>query len=323
MVNFTHENIHGIVVPLVTPLIVSPSDNSCNVDEYALGRMIYHVVGNFEKPLVDAIFVNSLTGEFPWIGHKNQLSMLEHAVDACSRRIPVLFGATGKTIDETEELCYLGQKFSADALVVAPLYFCRKNSELANSMPKILRGIRLPVYLYNNPTLALSSGTNVDISISDKVLKELLKIDNVWGIKDSSGDLGLFKSYCEAAEHKPGARVFMGDESNMVLSDNVVPSFANLDSMLCRKLIDSKDMAEKMKLQEMINHGGKIIYCDYEKIRGGLKYALRCMGIIDNPRTAEPGQELTQGEKDSIAGYVMSNYLSLPRNQPIPLDKLQ
>lgn len=299
--------ISGIVAPLVTPLY----DNG-TLDEDRTQRLIRHVVGKKERPYIDAVFINGTTGEFPWVEGSQKKKLLDVVAEECKGRIPIVFGASGKTKEETIEMCRYGQEHDADALVIAPFYFWGSNRGMPQIVREIASSVRIPVYLYNNPEFAEIGPRKTQRNIKTGIFKRiLLENENVLGIKDSSGDIKRILNYTEAAKHKKGAKVFAGDESKMMYFEDVVPSFANLDPESCKLLheytIDFDD--RKQQQQQYINRAGEIVYCGKKKIRGGLKYALSLLGICQES-VMEPGQELSAEEKSRIKKFVLEQYIN-------------
>ncbi len=305
MAKFNHEQIRGIVVPLVTPL-----NTDTTFDEKSTQNLVRHVVGK-EPYYVHALFVNGMTGEFPYLDESVSKKMLDVTVDECRERIPVLFGASAKTLDETMELCEYGIEHGADALVIAPFYFWDSNREMPGQMKKITKTIKLPIYLYNNPVFALLGPREKERNIKTDIYKRIiLENENIMGIKDSSGEIERFENYRAASIHKKSARAFIGDESKMRICPDSVPSFANLDPTSCKNLhnhILDFDCKNKAIIQSYINEVGEIVYCGKNKIRGGLKYALSILGICGET-VLEPGQELLPEEKEKIKRFINKHY---------------
>jgi dihydrodipicolinate synthase/N-acetylneuraminate lyase len=313
MARFTHQDILGTNVPLSTPLTLR-----FEIDENGVYKLVNHVIGPKKMPYVNGIFITGLTGEFPWLDSSKKKKMLDVTVDAVGGRIPVLFGATGNTTDETTELCVYGQDHGADAVVFAPLFFWGSNKKLPQEVGKVARSVTLPVYLYDNPYFAVLGPRKRERDIKTHIYKRIiLENANVWGVKDSSGDMKRFQDYLSASIHKKGARVFLGDESKMETCPDTVPSFANLDPETCKILHDFTldfDCKKKRRAQQYINDAGEIVYCrkpdGKSKNRGGLKYALSLPPFeLCGETVLEPGQQLLPEEKSSIRDFVSKHYI--------------
>lgn len=336
---FTHKDIYGIVVPIITPLT-----DDFQIDKPAVKRLVNHIIGNKSErseqsePYIHALFVNGLTGEFPWLDARVQKSMLEATLEECNSRVPVLFGASGDTVDETLKLCRFGKDAGADALVIAPLYFHPTNVGLPDVVKIIADTAELPFYLYNNPYFSVLKQGHEENIMPDSLSTIVCITSNVNGAKDSSKHGAFVDEYRSAANTAHTAnrantahttrtadassaadraesigaesradindnfRTFVGDESQIYRIPDCVPSIANFDPEKCRHLynevVAGRNEISK-ELQDEICETGRIIYCDYRKIRSGLKYALSVIGICTDV-TAEPNQQLTMMEKKGI-----------------------
>ena len=77
----------------------------------------------------------------------------------------------------------------ADAVTVVTPYFIRPSqNELYMHYKRVAESVDIPVMIYNNP-----GRTNVNLEA--ETVKRLAEIDNIVGIKDSSGDLTLTAQY--------------------------------------------------------------------------------------------------------------------------------
>ncbi len=311
MAGFTHENIKGLVPPLITAFT-----EDGEIDREGQKRVVRHVLGPDEpgeRPYVDGVFVCSRTGEFPWLTHDQKRELLDVSLEAVNGRVPVLFGSTENTLEETIELSKYAEKQGADAIVIAPFFFYRSNRGLPDIFVAVDEEVGLPDYAYNNPELAKMGPRGEKRNIMPDVFrKSLERAGNLWGIKDSSGNLERFGNYIRAAKHKPGATVFMGDESKMIHSDNTVPSYGVLDPKTCRRLknIRMDKEVEAAGIQKFINDSHEVVYCGMKKIRGGLKYALGLIGLCGS-YCKELGQELNGSEEQAIKRFMKKNYQHL------------
>ena len=82
----------------------------------------------------------------------------------------------------------------ADALsVINPYFMGISDDQLKNYFTMVAESVKIPVMLYNIPKC---TGKN----IAPEVVAELAKIDNVKGVKDSSGNLENLQGYIDAAK---------------------------------------------------------------------------------------------------------------------------
>jgi len=170
----------GIITAMVTPLTEDQK-----IDKEAISRLLNYVIDGG----VHGVFVISGAGEFASLTLQEKEDLLEAVVDKVNGRIPVYAGAGAVTTREAVHLTEIAEKIGADAIsVIAPYAIGPSQDELYDHFTEIAKSTNLPVILYNHP-----KRTGVNLSV-DLVVK-LAKVDNIVGIKDSSGDLALTMDY--------------------------------------------------------------------------------------------------------------------------------
>ena len=164
----------GIIPPMITPL-----DKDENVDKKAIGRIVNYLI----KGGVHGLFPLGSTGEWYGLDFNQKREILETVMDANNKRVPIYAGTGATTTKETISLTKLATDIGVDALsVITPVFITPNDQELFNHYQAIASSTDLPIILYNNP-----GRTGINLSV-DLVVK-LSKIDNIVGIKDSSGDM--------------------------------------------------------------------------------------------------------------------------------------
>jgi len=164
----------GIIPPIVTPL-----DKDENVDKKVLNRMVNYLI----KGGVHGLFPLGSTGEWYGLSFDQKREIIETVIEATNKRVPVYAGTGATTTKETISLTKLATDIGADAIsVITPVFITPNERELYNHYQAIASSTDLPIILYNNP-----SRTGINLGV-DLVVR-LSKINNIVGIKDSSGDM--------------------------------------------------------------------------------------------------------------------------------------
>jgi len=164
----------GIIPPLVTPF-----NRDGTVDEKALRAVIRYVL----EGGVHGVFIAGSTGEAYALEDKERLKAFEVALDEVNGKVPVFAGTAQITTEGTIRLTKAAESLGVDAVsIVTPFFITPNDEELYAHYHAIATSTRLPVILYNNP-----DRTRVTISIP--VIKRLAQLENICGIKDSSGDM--------------------------------------------------------------------------------------------------------------------------------------
>ena len=172
--------LRGITTPLVTPF-----DDSSDVDEPALRTVIEHLLEND----IDAVFPCGTTGEFASLSREERNRVHEITVDAVDGEVPVLAGAAATSVAEAVSYAEDAAAIGADAAVVTPPYFHTANAPEGNQrfLERVADRSPLPLLLYNIPAC---TGQRLEPETVEAVAAH----DNILGLKDSSGDLEYFLS---------------------------------------------------------------------------------------------------------------------------------
>jgi len=170
----------GIIPPMITPL-----DKDENVDKKGIKRVVNYLI----EGGVHGLFSLGSTGEWYGLDFNQKREILETVMEVTNKRLPVYAGTGAITTKETLLLTKLATEIGVDALsVITPVFITPNDRELFNHYQQVASSTDLPILLYNNP-----GRTGINLSI-DLVVK-LSKIDNIVGIKDSSGDMTQGSEY--------------------------------------------------------------------------------------------------------------------------------
>ena len=177
----------GIIPAMVTPLT---SDGKINVG--SLRKLTNHLIDGG----VHGLFPVGSQGEFYALTFEEKKRAIEVVVEEARGRVPVYAGTGAITTREAVALTQMAEKVGASAVSVITPYFIRPNdAELMEFYTAIAKSTRLPVLLYNNPP-------RTGVNISADFVVRASKVDNIVGIKDSSGDMSLMAEYIRRTDGK-------------------------------------------------------------------------------------------------------------------------
>ena len=168
--------IKGIIVPILTPV-----DQDENVDEARLRRQVDFVIDHG----VHGILAFGSNGEFYMFQPEEMERALRIILDQTAHRVPVFFGMGMVNTKSCIILAKMAEQAGADGIsVLQPMFLKPTEDELyahfkaiANAVPDV------PMLLYNNPG-------RVGYTMSGNLVERLAReVDNIVGIKDSSGDM--------------------------------------------------------------------------------------------------------------------------------------
>ncbi len=170
----------GIIPAMVTPVT---ADGKINVE--ALRKLTNYLI----QGGVHGLFPAGSQGEFYALTFEEKKRVIEVVVEEAKGRVPVYAGTGAVTTREAVALTKMAEEAGVSAVSILTPFFIRPNEEeLFEHYLAISKATRLPVLLYNNPQ-------RTGVNISAEFVARASKIENIVGIKDSSGDLTLTSEY--------------------------------------------------------------------------------------------------------------------------------
>ena len=164
----------GIITPIVTPIHQDETINSPQLE-----NVINHII----EGGVDAIFPMGSTGEFARFDTETRNQVIAETIHATAGRKPVYAGVGDTGLRKVIRNIAKAETLGADVMVVTlPYYFpIRNDDEAVSFFTQAAASTRKPVMLYNIPSTC-------GASISLDAMERLFEVDNIIGVKDSSGD---------------------------------------------------------------------------------------------------------------------------------------
>jgi 4-hydroxy-tetrahydrodipicolinate synthase len=177
----------GSIVALVTPF----TDHG--VDEQKFAELIEFQIKNGTKGIVPC----GTTGESPTLSHEEHDRVIEIAVDAARKRVPVIAGTGSNSTSEAVRLTRHAEEAGADGvLVVTPYYNKPTQNGLYLHFKAVADSVKIPVILYN---IEGRCARNIETPTVKKLVKAC---KNIVGVKEASGNLEQAKAVKEACGKK-------------------------------------------------------------------------------------------------------------------------
>jgi len=164
----------GSIVAIVTPF------RNGKVDEDAFRRLIEFQIQNDTSAIVPC----GTTGESATLSMEEHGRVIEIAVAAAKKRVPVIAGAGGNSTREAIELSTHAKKCGADAtLQVVPYYNKPTQEGIYQHFRAIAQAVPLPQVVYNIPG-------RTGVNMLPQTVARVAELPEVVAIKEASGDLG-------------------------------------------------------------------------------------------------------------------------------------
>ncbi|MBC8182924.1 dihydrodipicolinate synthase family protein [candidate division KSB1 bacterium] len=287
--------IHGIVVPVITPLNKDES-----IDENALLKIADYLISGG----VHGIFVNSTTGEGVCLTNEEGRKVLQIVVQRVNKKVPVYANVSATSVKLALNNIKQVEDLGADIAVAHPPYFYPPNSqeELYTYYESLLNESKMPVMIYNIPFT-----TQAPIAID--TIERLLHFENLIGIKDSSVDYVFLLNLIKLKEQRPDFKIFIG-KSHLwtagILSgaDGGLDGISNVIPGLCVKLYDKiKSGSDHVfDFQKEIDEIWRIYEC--RSFLGGVKAAMSLLGLCE-AYTSKPILQASEEEVKNIKNILV------------------
>ena len=240
----------GVYTALITPFT---SSGALDLVQYE--RLIDQQIASG----VDGIVPCGTTGESPTLSKEEKKKLITTAVKKAAGKIKVLAGTGSNCTQTTIEDTKTAQDLGVDGvLIVTPYYNKPSQRGLFAHFEKISKETNAKIVLYNVPG-------RTSVSISSALLFDLLEIKNIVGIKEATGNLGLFTEMRLAVRNKNRLEDFSilsGDDPTLYPfflagGDGVISVLSNVAPKITVKLwmlsknTSQKDSAEK--ISEILN----------------------------------------------------------------------
>jgi len=261
--------------PGVFPALVTPFDKDEGVDESAFRGLIRHVIDD-----VDGLVPCGTTGEFPYLSVDEQKRLVEITVEE-ARGKPVIAGAGAPSTRQAIELAVNAKEAGASAcLVVTPYFLHPSDKGVYQHFYELAKAVDIPIILYNIPQV-------VNAYLPRTVVEDLADIDNIVGLKDSSGNLTYTMEVLEMVQGR--IAVFIGHDEVVLPAlaggcSGMVLASANVFPEVWQRVLTAVregDLATARKLQMRVQKLARI-FCRHG---GGVavKAALNMMGVKVGP----------------------------------------
>ncbi len=188
----------GSIVALVTPF------KNGKVDEDAYRALIEEQI----KHGTSAVVPCGTTGESATLSIEEHNRVIDIAIRAVNKRVPVIAGTGGNSTSEAIELTMHAKKAGADAtLQVTPYYNKPTQEGLYRHFKAIADAVPLPQVLYNVPG-------RTGVNMMPETVARLAEIPDVVAIKEASGNLAQMTEIMTLAGDK--ITLLSGDDNLIV-----------------------------------------------------------------------------------------------------------
>ena len=166
--------LRGSIAPIITPF-----DTEMEVDTGTLKSLIdWHIDSGSH-----GVSVCGTTGEPISLSIEEREQVMETAIRAARKRVPVMPGTGSANQKETLHLTKRAQEMGADAaLVIVPYYNKPNQQALYNHFKTVANSVDIPIIVYNIPG---RTGVNLEVKTLARLAEDC---PNIIGVKESNKD---------------------------------------------------------------------------------------------------------------------------------------
>ncbi len=264
----------------VFPALVTPFDKEKELDEEAFRSLIQHIFDH-----VDGFVPCGTTGEFDYLTVDERKSLFDVCIDEVNGEKPVIAGTGAPGTQQVIELTQYAEDAGADAcLVVTPYFLHPSDKGIYEHFWQLSQSTDLPIILYNIPQ-------TVGDYLPRRVVEDLSELDNVIGLKDSSGDLTYTMEILEKVEGRIDVLVghdevvlpaLAGGCSGMILASGQV--YPDIWQKVFQAVM-SGDLEEAREEQRKVQKLSRIFtrYGGMVPVKAALRYMGMSMGRTRSP----------------------------------------
>jgi 4-hydroxy-tetrahydrodipicolinate synthase len=263
------DRLKGSIPPLVTPF------RNGEVDYDAYARLVAMQIERGSH----GILVNGTTSEPATLTVEERNKLVDIAVDASAKRVPIVAATGSQSFAETKRLTEHAAKAGADALLIVTPYYTRPPQRgLIAYYLELAKISDLPWMVYHIP-----GRTAVGVTLD--TLKELkAKSPAFVGMKHAVNDLA-FVSECLAA-FGPDFRIFVGLEElsfpmMAIGACGLMNAVGNLCPGVLRDMCDAvwqNDLSSAQALHHKLFEINQAVFFDTNPI--AIKYMMKRLGIL-------------------------------------------
>jgi 4-hydroxy-tetrahydrodipicolinate synthase len=205
------------------PALVTPFTRDGDINEEGYRQVIDYTIDRGATGVVSL----GTTGEFSYLRTEERKKMLKLTLEYVDGRVPIIAGTGQHSTNATVKLTKYAADLGCDAALVISPYFLRPTDKgYYEHYETVARKGNLPVLLYNIPQCTLGV-------LNSNVVLDLAELDNIAGIKDSSGSIPYILELIQKLKGKMeviiGAdecflsAVIAGAKAAIMASANVIP----------------------------------------------------------------------------------------------------
>jgi len=285
-------SLKGVWLPVITPFLNN------KIDYHSYKRLI-----DYYAPKGIAGFIpNGTTGESPTIDDYEFEELIDKTVEFNNHRLPVYFGLGSNNTNKLLKQLKIVEKYNVDGILSVVPYYSRPDQKgIFEHFKAISEATNLKIIIYNIP---YRTGRNLE----NETLFKLAELDNIVGVKDSSGDIN--QSIDLIFSRPEGFSVLTGEDILFYLNlamggDGGILAASHLETEKFVSIVDSIDKNDQKTALLTWKSIEKFIPLLFKEPNPGpIKYYLAKKGLIESDEVRLPLMGISDGLKRELDKYL-------------------
>lgn len=287
--------LRGTGVALVTPF-----DANGSIDFTSLEKVINNVIDNGCEYVVTL----GTTGETPVLSKEEKKELIEFTYQTAGTKVPVVVGIGGNdTRALVEDLEHFPLQKAAAVLSASPYYSKPSQQGIIEHYKVLAKASPKPIILYNVPGRTGRSMT------ADTTLRLANEVENIAGIKEASGDMGLCM---DILKNKPSHFLVVSGDDALAMPqiacgmEGVISVAANALPKQFSEMVRcalQHNFSKAKQLNDKMIEAYDLMFC--ENNPSGVKAFLAEMGLIQN-HVRLPLVPLSSSVYEKVKAYLAS-----------------
>lgn len=283
--------LHGII-----PALITPFKQDGTIDFVLIEKQTAYLA----DAGVDGFFVNGTTGEGPYLTTQEKIDVFQVVQQVSAGRqflcLACLQESTQAVLDELRAFEGLTPDF---VVSVAPYYYAAPQEVIIQHYEQIAQAAPVPLILYDIPSRTYNP-------IALETVFRLMPVENIVGLKDSSGDFIKFSRGVLAGKDPRFAWIqgedYLDGPSLLVGANGFVTGLGNVcieAHIAMRQAMQQGDRVGVLQAQQRINALYEVINVTGGKTIPAIKAGAALLGR-STPWMKMPGLTLTEQEIASV-----------------------
>jgi 4-hydroxy-tetrahydrodipicolinate synthase len=175
----------GIISAMLTPF-----HEDQTIDEITTRKQVNRLIDEG----ISGLFILGTNGEFFSLSKEEKVHFAKIVVDEVKGRVPVCAGTGAISTQDVIELTKQMEEVGVDSVsVITPYLMTISQKELISHYKKVAESTSLPILIYHMPG-------RTNNTLYPETVAELSKVENIVGIKDSTGNFDQILKYLKVTD---------------------------------------------------------------------------------------------------------------------------